>query len=183
MLDYIYETKRAMNYLGEQPDTVFLGQTVCDDGSPMYRSLINVPISKKIEMPVAEEMQMGISIGMALDGYIPVSVYPRIDFLLCAINELVNHLDKIPEMSNGEFRPGVIIRTQIGNTKPLYPGIQHCGNHYQALKLLCPNMRVIKLSDANAVKQTYRQAYRFAKEGISSIIIETPQGGKNPNKK
>ena len=72
-------------------------------------------------MQVAEDMKMGISIGMALDGLIPISIYPRVDFLLCAINQLVNHLDLIEEMSNGEFIPGIIIRTQIGNTKPLYP--------------------------------------------------------------
>ena len=47
-----------------------------------------------IELPVAEEMQMGMSFGMSLDGTIPISIYPRWNFLLCAINQLVNHLDK-----------------------------------------------------------------------------------------
>lgn len=182
-MEYLEETKKAMTWLSEQPKTFFLGQTVEYEGSPMYRSLVNVLDKKKLEMPVAEEMQMGMSIGLALEGYIPISIYPRVDFLLCAINQLVNHLNICEEMSNREWMPGVIIRTQIGNTKPLYPGPQHCQNHYQALKLLCKNMKVIKLNNAWSILPVYRRAYRDALNGKSTLIIETPQGGKNPNKK
>ena len=42
---------------------------------------------------------MGLSLGLALQGFVPVSIYPRIDFLLSATNQLVNHLDKIRLMS------------------------------------------------------------------------------------
>jgi len=182
-MEYLKETQRAMERLGNKDNTFFLGQTVEYDGSPMFRSLRFVDKEKRLEMPVAEEMQMGMSIGLALDGLIPISIFPRIDFLLCAINQLVNHLDICDEMTNGEFRPGVIIRTQIGNTKPLYPGPQHCQNHYQALKLLCPNMEVVKINTANEIHHAYKRAYTHALDGRSTILIETPQGGKNPNKK
>ena len=55
---------------------------------------------------------MGISTGLALSGYVPVTCYPRFDFLLLAMNQLVNHLDKIRVMSNNEFQPKVIIRNE-----------------------------------------------------------------------
>jgi len=182
-MEYLEECKKAMEWLSQKKDTIFIGQTVVYEGSPMYRSLIDVPISKKIEMPIAEDMQMGISIGLALEGFIPISIYPRIDFLLCAINQLINHLDKVEEMSHGEFRPGVIIRTQIGNTKPLYPGPQHCGNYYQGLKELCKNILVIKIEKAESIIECYELAYARAQTGSSTLLIETPQGGRNPNKK
>ena len=35
---------------------------------------------KKIEMPVFEDVQMGLSLGMALNGYVPISCFPRFDF-------------------------------------------------------------------------------------------------------
>ena len=38
---------------------------------------------------------MGMSIGLALNGYIPITCFPRFDFLILAFNQLVNHLDKI----------------------------------------------------------------------------------------
>jgi pyruvate/2-oxoglutarate/acetoin dehydrogenase E1 component len=181
-MEYLEETKRAMEML-DRKGCIFIGQTVKYDGSPMYRSLIGIPNNSKIEMPVAEDMQMGISIGLALKGNIPVSIYPRIDFLLCAINQLVNHLDKVEEMSHGEFNAGVIIRTQIGNTKPLHPGPQHTGNYYQALKKLCKNITVWKVNKAEDINRAYRFAYYQAKLGKSTIIIETPQGGRKPNTK
>lgn len=179
-MDYLNETRKVMKWLGKQKETIFIGQTVVYPGSPMFASLKDVPMRKRIEMPVAEDMQMGISIGMALEGYIPVSIYPRIDFLLCAINQLVNHLDKVEEMSHGEFRPGVIIRTQIGNTKPLDPGAQHCGNYYQAIKKLCKNILVLKIRNAKGIKSAYELAYCRAQAGESTLIIETPQGGRKP---
>ena len=182
-MEYLEETKKAMNALAKEEDIIFIGQTVIYDGSPMYRSLIEVPIEKKIELPVAEDMQMGISIGLSLEGFIPISIFPRIDFLLCATNQLINHLDKIELMSNGQFKPGIIIRTQIGNKKPLNPGPQHCGNYYQGLKKLCKNIKVIKLYKAENIVKTYITALEDARLGQSTLIIETPQGGKNPNKK
>ena len=180
-MDYILETHKAMNWLGKQKRTFFLGQTVEYPGSPMFSSLQKVPKGKKLEMPVAEDMQMGISIGMSLEGFIPISIFPRMDFLICATNQLVNHLNLVREMSNGEFTPGVIIRTQIGNNKPLNPGPQHTGNHYVAIKKMCPNIKVVKLTKASQIVYQYKKAYLRALSGESTILIETPQGGKNPN--
>ena len=79
---------------------------------------------------------MGLSIGLALSGYIPVTCYPRFDFLLCAMNQLVNHLDKIRIMSNNEFKPRVIIRTSIGPKKPLDGGVQHTQNYTKIFIIL-----------------------------------------------
>jgi len=180
-MNYIEQTKKAMTWLGKQEKTFFLGQTVEYSGSPMFASLEDVPKKKKKEMPVAEDMQMGMSIGLALEGFIPISIFPRIDFLLCATNQLVNHLDKVRQMSHGEFSPGIIIRTQIGNTKPLDPGPQHCGDYYQMLKRGLKNVQVIKINNARNIMKEYKYAYARAIIGASTLLIETPQGRKNPN--
>lgn len=182
-MNYLDECKRAMEWLGKKKDTIFLGQTVEYPGSAMFRSLENVSKKKRKEMPVAEDMQMGMSIGLSLEGFVPISIYPRMDFLICAVNQLINHLDKIEESSHGEFTPGVIIRTQIGNTKPLYPGLQHCGDYCKMLSLGLKNIRVVKINYANSIEYEYINAYNYAKQGISTILIEMPQGSKEPNKK
>jgi len=181
MKNYLEQTKKAMEWLSKKKDTIFLGQTVEYPGSPMFKSLEDIPKNKKIEMPIAEDMQLGMSIGLSLEGYIPISVYPRMDFLILATNQLVNHLDKVKEMSNGEFSPGVIVRTQIGSSKPLYPGPQHTGNYYQMLSKGLKNVMVVKLDKAKDIMRYYKIAYKLAKDGMSSLLIETPQGGKNPN--
>ena len=86
MGQYSAELTRAMTFLAEDERTVFLGQAVSAPGTAMYGTLEGVDIKKRIEFPVAEEFQMGVSIGLALTGLVPVSVFPRWNFLLLAVN-------------------------------------------------------------------------------------------------
>ena len=167
---------KAMELLGKEKDTIFLGQTIVYGGSPMFGSTEKVPKEKKIELPVFEDSQMGLSIGLALEGFIPISIFPRIDFLICATNQLVNHLDKVEEMSKGEFCPGVIIRTQIGNTKPLYPGIQHCSDYTEGLRKMLKHILVIKIKNEKEVLPSYKLALKWAKKGMSTLLVEVPTG-------
>jgi pyruvate/2-oxoglutarate/acetoin dehydrogenase E1 component len=173
---YQQNLKKAMEMLAKDNKVIFIGQTVEYPGSPMFGSLENVDKKKKLELPVFENTQMGISIGLALEGFIPVSIFPRIDFLICGTDQLVNHLDKVEEMSQGEFKPGVIIRTQIGNTKPIYPGAQHCGDYTKALKLMCKNVAVHKIKDETEVIPLYKMALERAKMGLSTLLVEVPTG-------
>lgn len=122
LMKYKNELIKSMSFLSKKKNTIFLGQSVSYSGNAMYNTLINVPSKKKIELPVFEDVQMGISIGMALNGYVPITCFPRFDFLICAMNQLVNHLDKIREMSRGELKPKIIIRTSIGSKVPLNGG-------------------------------------------------------------
>ena len=122
---YFDELKRSMDYLASQDNTLFMGQAVAYAGTAMTNTLKDVDKSKLVEMPVNEDMQMGMTIGMALNGTVPISVYPRWNFLLLAANQVVNHLDKIKIMSGGGYAPKVIIRTSIGSQRPLHPQHQH----------------------------------------------------------
>ena len=121
----------AMTWLGQQPDTLFLGQGVACPGTRLSKSFEGVPKERLWEMPVAEALQLGISIGLSLEDFVPVSVFPRINFLLCAMDQLVLHLDKLPLYST--YRPKVIIRTAIGTKQPLDAGPQHTGDYFEAL--------------------------------------------------
>ena len=120
-MKYFDELKRSMEFLAEDTRTVFIGQAVEVAGTAMFNTLRDVPLEKRLELPVAEEMQMGMTLGLGLQGLIPVSIYPRWNFLLLAINQLVNHIDKIDAMSNGGYQPKLIIRTGIGSAPPASP--------------------------------------------------------------
>lgn len=170
-MTYQDELTKAMEFLAKDERTIFLGQNIVYPGSIMSSSLKKVPDLKKIELPLIEDTQMGMAIGFALEGYIPVSIYPRMDFLIIAINQLVNHLDKIEEMSCGQFEPKVIIRTAIGSTKPLYPGIQHCSDYTTALKHMLKNVEVIKLTESKDIVPSYTHALERTDEK-STLLIE-----------
>ena len=92
-MKYADELTKAMDFLAKDPKTIFLGQAVEYPGTAMSNTLKNVPKKKLIEIPVAEEMQLGISNGLALNNFIPISIFPRWNFLLLATNQLINHLD------------------------------------------------------------------------------------------
>src|SRR3990167_4985122 len=133
-MTYVDALTKAMTWLGQKPDTIFLGQQVRYPGNSLFKTLEGVPMEKRIEFPVAEEMQLGVSLGLAMMGKTVISIFPRMDFLMCAMNQLVNHLDKNLYPLTGR----VIIRTCIGSTKPMYPGVQHCGDYEIGIKnLLC----------------------------------------------
>ena len=117
-MKYFEELKKSMNYLAKNKRTIFLGQAVKVPGTAMSNTFKEINPNKLIELPVAEEMQMGMTNGFAINGLIPVSVFPRWNFLLLAMNQLINHLDKIKLMSNDRYKTKVIVRTGIGSKKP-----------------------------------------------------------------
>jgi len=168
---YTKEITKTMSWLSFKKDTIFLGQTVNVPGTSMFQTFANVPIEKRIELPVAEELQMGQSIGLALTGLVPITVYPRFDFLLLAANQLINNLDKFSVMSNGTVEPKVIIRVGIGSTKPLYPGPQHHQDHSDGFEKMLTKIELIKLIEPDDILPAYKKAYERT-DGLSTILVE-----------
>jgi pyruvate/2-oxoglutarate/acetoin dehydrogenase E1 component len=162
----------SMTFLGEQPDTVFIGQQLLWHGNPMSTTIGNVSKDKMIEVPVMEESQMGMSLGMAMAGDFVITFYPRWDFLICATNQLVNHVDKINLMSQGKWDTNMIIRLGKGSDKPLDPGHQHRGNYLAEFKSMCPNINFHDLNKWNDIEEIYKSAYE---NGGIHVIVEYPE--------
>lgn len=156
-MSYFDELTASMTRLAEHPKTLFVGQNMRYDGQRMHASFSGVPMERRIEMPVCEDLQMGFCTGLALEGYIPICVFPRIDFMLLAANQLVNHLDKITG-----FQPKVIIRTAVGSTKPLNPGPQHTQDHSEAFSLMLKSIPVFEFKPG---------VYEDAMELPGSVVV------------
>jgi len=169
IMKYFEELKRVMDFLAENPDTIFVGQAVEFAGTGMSNTLKDVSAHKKLELPVMEDFQMGLANGLALDGKIPVSLFPRWNFLLLGTNQLVNHLDKFPEFSG--FKTKVIIRTSIGAQRPLHPQHQHVGDYTDAYRLMLPNVEIIRLDEPEQIFPAYEKALN-RKDGKSTILAE-----------
>ncbi len=174
MLNYAEELEKAMLWLAQQKDSVFLGQGIEYGGIAIAKTFEKISKEKKMELPVAENMQLGISIGMALDGFIPVSVYPRWNFLLLAADQLVNHLDKLPIITNGQYKPKVIIRVAVGVKEPVDPQEQHLGDFTVPFSMMLKTVNVVKLTDASQIMEEYQKAY-LRQDGISTILVEEHQ--------
>ena len=160
-----------MDFLATDNRTLFIGQAVAVAGTSMTNTLKDVPAAKLIELPVAEEMQMGMTTGIALNGLIPISIFPRWNFLLCAINQLVNHLDKVQVMSNSGYKTKAIIRTGIGSERPLHPQYQHIGDFTDSIQNMCSTIEVIRVDEPEQIFPAYDKAL-MREDGRSTIIVE-----------
>jgi pyruvate/2-oxoglutarate/acetoin dehydrogenase E1 component len=169
-MKYYDEIKRAMSLLAEHPRAMFIGQSVQYPGTGLYDSLTHLPKEKKYEFPVAENLQLGVSTGLAIKGFLPISLFPRWNFLLVATDQIVNHLDKLPIMSDGEYIPKVIIRVAIGSITPIDPQDQHKGDFTDAFKSMCKTINIVRLDEAEEIYPAYEYALNGTK--YSSILVE-----------
>ena len=93
-----------------------------------------------------------------------------------AMDAIVNHLDKIEVLSQGQFRPSVILRVVVGNkNKPLFTGVTHTQNFLDAIATMV-SFPVVGLSKQEQIQPQYRLAHEaIAAEGAarkSCMLVE-----------
>jgi pyruvate/2-oxoglutarate/acetoin dehydrogenase E1 component len=176
VLNYHDSLSEAMARLATREEVIFLGQGVGVPGTTMSTTFRDVPKEKLIEMPVAEEMQVGMCIGMALKGFIPICIIPRWNFMLRAADQIVNHLDRLPLYSAGGFRPKVIIRTAVPSVSPFNPQAQHDADFTSAFKLMCRTIHISSLISPESIIGHYEAAIA---RSTPSILVEHTEMYKN----
>ncbi|MEK6820280.1 MAG: thiamine pyrophosphate-dependent enzyme, partial [Nanoarchaeota archaeon] len=134
-LTYKDAIKQSMETLAKDKKTIFLGYNV-KYGTKAYGTLADIPKEQILETPVAENLMGGLAMGLAIEGFKPVLFFERHDFMLIALDNLVNHLDKLQQMSQGNFSAPLLIRAVLGAKTPLYPGPQHIQDFSDIFKKL-----------------------------------------------
>lgn len=162
-LSYKDAVKEAMTKLGKQK-YVFLGYSITP-GDAMG-TLVKVPNDQKIEMPVAENLMVGMAIGMSLEGICPVVYFERHDFMLCAADAIGNHLDKITQLSDGQFKTPVILKTVVDDGGLFYSGPTHSQNFTDLFR------RMVKFPviDAHAPSDI-ASAYSYASMSDHPVMV------------
>tara|TARA_Y100000310_G_scaffold314954_1_gene364942 strand:+ start:27004 stop:28221 length:1218 start_codon:yes stop_codon:yes gene_type:complete len=166
-LAYGEAIKQSMEKLAEDKKAIFIGYNI-KYGTKAYGTLSNIPKNQLLETPLAENLMSGLAIGLALTNYKPVLFFERHDFMLIALDSLVNHLDKLEAMSEGQFKAPVLIRAVAGEETPLYPGPQHIQNFTKAFENLF-SLPIYKPQTASQILETYQTLGTFKN---SAIIIE-----------
>ena len=169
---YVDALTEAMKLVMDDPSTIFIGQQIVYYGNPMSKTIEGLPKERMIETPVMEETQMGMTVGLSMSGHRVVSFYPRWDFLICGANQLVNHLDKLEVMSDGEWKPNVIIRVGKGSDTPLDPGHQHKADYTDEFTSILKHSTVTKLDKYEKILPAYKRALS---EGGVHVLVEYPE--------
>lgn len=124
-------------------ETFVIGQGLW---SPWYVGNSMTDLDKKfgknrvIDTPVSESATTGAAIGASLAGMKPIVVHPRMDFMLYAMDAIVNQAAKWSHMFGGQAHPGVTIRSIINR------GGEQGAQHSQALHAWfahVPGLRVV----------------------------------------
>lgn len=172
-LSYKAALTQANTALAQDPRTIFLGYGITKTHA--LGTLKHVPAAQLLEMPVAENLMVGAAIGLSLAGRLPVVYIERCDFLLNAMDAIVNHLNAIPITSKGEFKPAVILRIVVGNRKkPLFTGHTHTQDFSEALAKMV-SFQVVQLDFPSpmAVSAAYAAAsIRQQEFGESTALFE-----------
>ena len=169
LMNYTKAIIKSMNLLAKDKSSIFIGQSVAYPGNLLFKTLNQIDNDKKLEVPVFEETQMGMAIGLSLNGYLPICCFPRFDFMVLAFNQIINHLDKIPLISNSLFIPKVIIRVSVGSKYPLDGGEQHTQDYSDQLSKMLKTINLYKLKGSSSVLDSYKKAI---KSKYSSILVE-----------
>ena len=92
--------------------------------------------------PLSEDAMTGVAIGAALAGLRPIHVHIRMDFLMLAMNQLINIAAKSRYMYGGQVQVPIVVRSMIG--KSWGQGAQHSQGlysffmHVPGLKVVAP---------------------------------------------
>jgi pyruvate/2-oxoglutarate/acetoin dehydrogenase E1 component len=147
------ESKRQISYaeaireaLGQamelDPRVFIMGQGV-DDPSGMFGATLNLHRTygpeRVFDTPLAENGLMGVAVGAAIGGMRPVYFHNRPDFLLLAMDQLVNHASKWSYMFGGEMHVPLVVWACIGR------GWGSAAQHSQALQGLFMHIPGLKL--------------------------------------
>ncbi|TAN40167.1 MAG: alpha-ketoacid dehydrogenase subunit beta [Nitrospirae bacterium] len=109
------------------------------------------------DTPLAEDGMTGAAIGMALAGLRPVHVHIRMDFLLLAMNQIINMAAKMHYMFGGDLYAPLVIRSMIG--KSWGQGPQHSQSIYP-LFMNVPGLKIVAPTTPYDAKGCMVQAIR-----------------------
>ena len=154
---------QGMTELGEE-GAIFIGYSLLP-GDAMG-TLKNVPDDQKIETPVAENLMVGLAIGMSFEGFKPVVYFERHDFMLVAADAIGNHVDKIERISHGEFKVPIVLKTVVDDGGLFYSGPTHSQNFTRLFREMVDFPVLEPLSSEEALEM-----YRYAKDSEGPVMI------------
>ena len=152
-LSYAEAIREALDQAMEIDPKVFvMGQGV-DDPTGMFGTTRGLHEKygreRAFDTPLAENAMTGVAVGAALGGMRPVHFHNRPDFLLLAMDQLVNHASKWHYTYGGAVNCPLVVWACIGRSWG--PGPQH-SQALQGLFMHVPGLKLVMPSTAYDAK-------------------------------
>lgn len=155
--------------MASSENTILIGQGVTDHKGIFGTTTGLVEkygTDRVIESHLAEEGMTGICIGAALNGLYPIHIHIRADFVLLAMNQLINLAAKYKYMFGGLFEVPMLVRLVIGRSWG--QGAQH-SQSLQSLFGHIPGLTVIMPSSARSIVDSYAYAVNEYRGPVISL--------------
>ena len=143
VIGYVDSIREALKQGMHQDERVFLMGQGINDRVGMFG--MTSGLSKEFgeervfDTPIAETGLTGISVGAAMSGQHPIYFHNRPDFLMLAMDQLVNHASKYSYMSAGQYNVPLLICAVTGQ------GWGSAAQHSQALHGLFMHIPGLKI--------------------------------------
>jgi len=160
-LTYAKALNQALIEEMERDDSVFVcGEEVAKWGGSftVTMGLLDRFGEKRVrDTPISEEGIVGLGIGAAMAGLKPVVEIMTVNFIMLAMDQIVNHMAKLRYMSGGQVTVPLVIRTPGGG------GLQMGSQHSQSLESMfvhVPGLVVMAPSNPYDAKGMLKTAIR-----------------------
>ncbi len=169
-LSYIQAVNEALSHeLETRPEVVVYGEDVGNAGGIFgaSRGLQRKYGAERVfDTPIAESAILGSAVGAALAGLKPIVEIMWADFMLVALDQLINQAANVRYITAGRCGVPLVVRTQQGAT----PG--SCAQHSQSLEALLAHIPGLRV----ALPATPQDAYDILRSAVANpdpcIIFE-----------
>ena len=129
--------------LESDPDVLLLGQDIAENGG-VFRVTEGLHArygSKRVvNMPIAENLMAGMSVGLAASGLKPVMEFQFLGFMYPALDQIINHVSRLRNRTRGRLSCPLVLRAPYG------AGVgapEHHSESTEAILGHIPGLRVI----------------------------------------
>lgn len=148
--------------MARDPNVFLIGEDLRDPWGGAYKTTVNVSNvygnDRVINTPIAEESIIGAALGAALTGLRPVAELQYLDFVMRAMDAVVNQVAKVRYMSGGQVQVPLVIRAQGGGGRS--SAAQH-GNSLEAWLCHVPGLFIAHPSTPYDAKGLLKTAIRL----------------------
>jgi 2-oxoisovalerate dehydrogenase E1 component len=118
------------------------------------------------DTPISESAILGSAIGAAIEGMRPVVEIMWADFMLVALDQLINQAANVRYVTRGERNVPIVVRMQQGAT----PG--SCAQHSQSLEALLAHIPGLRIGLPSRPHDAYEMLRAAIADPDPTIIIE-----------
>lgn len=159
-VSYIRAVNLALrDALASSPDVIVFGEDVAVPNGPFGASKgLHAEFGGRVfDTPISESAMVGAALGAAIGGLRPIVEIMYGDFLLVAMDQIVNQVANTRYVSEGRMTAPLVIRTQHGHT----PGA--CAQHSQSLEAMFAHVPGLRI----AVPATPQDAYDMLRVAVT----------------